>query len=111
MGNVAADYYGVDRKLVRAVILTESMGRANVVSKTGDYGIMQVNKRNIKDYRIYVDVRFQIVAGVEHLAKLKHKKHRPCTYNVGTAPFTQNRLKACVKYANKLKKYGYVAKN
>lgn len=115
MADVTADFFGVERPLVRAVIMTESSGRVNVVSKTGDYGIMQVNKRNIKDYRVYVDVKFQIIAGVEHLAKLRAKKHKlknwSCRYNVGTAPLIGNRLKACTKYVNKLKYFGYVAKN
>ena len=115
MAYTTADYYHVDRTLVKAVIMTESSGRPNIVSKTGDYGIMQVNKRNIKDYRIYVDVKFQIIAGVEHLSMIKSKKgtkkNWPCLYNVGTAKLTENRLRLCLKYSSKLKKFGYIAKN
>jgi soluble lytic murein transglycosylase-like protein len=40
------DEYGIPIELVIAIIDVESTFRANVVSKTNDYGLMQINKCN-----------------------------------------------------------------
>jgi len=41
-----ADEYGVDFYLVLAIMQTESNYRANLISRTNDYGLMQINRVN-----------------------------------------------------------------
>ena len=110
--NVAADYHKIDRKLIYAIIMTESSGRMLIKpSKTRDYGIAQINKVNINDYRIYVDYKFNIMRAVELLKQHKRKGFRTCTFNIGTKrPLSAGRLKACMIYTSKLKKHGYLSK-
>jgi soluble lytic murein transglycosylase-like protein len=110
--NVTADYYNIDRKLVYAIIMVESSGNIHVKpSKTKDYGIMQINRVNVKDHRIYSDYKFQILYGVAILQQLKAKRYRVCRYNLGIGPMTPQRERFCVKYSARLKNFGYIAKN
>ena len=109
--NVVADYHGFDRKLLYAVIKTESGGNVAVkVSRTHDYGIAQINKVNISDYKQLVDYKFNIMRAGELLAAIKQKGFRVCRYNLGLGIMTAGRELSCSIYQKKLQKFGYVAR-
>ena len=57
------DEYGIPIELVIAIIDVESTFRANVVSKTNDYGLMQINKCN---HEWLTDKRIDFLTLIEH---------------------------------------------
>lgn len=68
--------YNIDYSLIMAMIDTESNYKADIISKTNDYGLMQINKLNhkwLKDQlgiTSFLDPRQNIKAGVFVLSKL-----------------------------------------
>lgn len=71
----AAERFGVDHALVRAVIAVESCGNPEAVSKKGAVGLMQLMPQTARDYGCSNprDPRANVEAGVQHLARLLGK--------------------------------------
>ena len=109
-----AKKYGLDPLLLSAMAAVESgyfVGAIN--SRTADYGIMQINARNIKHYkfskeRLLTDVPYSIEAGAIVLswfkAKYAHKeKNWFCRYNVGVRKLEGALGRICKSYASKVR--------
>lgn len=85
--------YGVDYEMVLALMNRESEYKAGVISKTGDYGIMQINKVNHEWLREklgitdFLDPEQSILSGVYMLSDLTRKYEDPhrilMAYNMG----------------------------
>jgi len=85
--------YGVDYEMVLALMNRESEYKAGVISKTGDYGIMQINKVNHEWLREklgitdFLDPEQNIRCGIYMLADLMKKYDDPhrvlMAYNMG----------------------------
>ena len=85
--------YGVDYEMVLALMNRESEYKAGVISKTGDYGIMQINKVNHKwlteelEVTDFLDPEQNIRCGIYMLADLMKKYDDPhrvlMAYNMG----------------------------
>lgn len=71
------DEYKMEPSLVLAIIEVESGFRPDVISKTNDYGLMQINKCNHAAYKEllgitdFLDPKQNILAGVHMLATLR----------------------------------------
>lgn len=71
------DEYSIETALVFAIIEVESGFNANAISKTHDYGLMQINKCNHKSYSKllgitdFLDPKQNVLAGVHMLASLR----------------------------------------
>ncbi len=69
--------YGIDHKLVLALIGCESSYQIDAVSKTNDYGLMQINKCNFKHIKEqfgeldFLSAKDNILAGVYMLSLIK----------------------------------------
>ncbi len=69
--------YGIDHKLVLALIGCESSYQIDAVSKTNDYGLMQINKCNFKHIKEqfgeldFLSAKDNILAGVYILSLIK----------------------------------------
>ena len=63
----ASAEYHVPQALIAAIIMCESSARPNVISKGGDYGLMQVRYR-VHKIRNLLDPRVNIFAGTKILA-------------------------------------------
>ena len=69
--------YGIDHKLVLALIGCESSYQIDAVSKTSDYGLMQINKCNFKHIKEqfgeldFLSAKDNILAGVYMLSLVK----------------------------------------
>ncbi|MDP2709338.1 MAG: transglycosylase SLT domain-containing protein [bacterium] len=72
----AAGTYGVDCRLLKAVMLTESSGKADAESEKGALGLMQLMPGTAADLNFSVsqlkNPRLNIRAGANYLAKLKN---------------------------------------
>lgn len=110
--------YNLDPKLVIAVIDVES-GFRNVISKTGDYGLMQLNKKVYYNYSVeqLLDPETNIKLGIKHLAFAKQaSKHKGefswlVFYNAGykSNDFKYPELHPYVKkIRKKMKEFEYV---
>lgn len=109
--------YNIPCEIYVAIIAQESMFKVNAFNKkTQDYGIAQINIRNIKAYNIDVkkllsDVDYSLEQGAMILAwfyKVYGKKEPKtwyCRYNIGTSTLTDKRLQSCNNYLNKVNKY------
>ena len=85
--------YNIDWTLVMALIEKESQYQSNVVSKTDDYGLMQINKSNfewltdVTGVTDFLNEKDNIRCGVFVLRKLFEKYDDPCkvlmAYNMG----------------------------
>ena len=85
--------YDVDFVFVMAMIFKESSFRSNVVSKSGDYGLMQINKINHKwlseelGITDFLDPKQNVTAGLHMLRDLFEKYEDPTkvlmAYNLG----------------------------
>lgn len=71
------DEYGFEPELILAIIQVESGFDASAISKTNDYGLMQINKCNHQGYEKllgvtdFLDPKQNILAGVYMLASLR----------------------------------------
>ena len=63
----ASAEYHVPQAFIAAIIMCESSARPNVISKGGDYGLMQVRYR-VHKIRNLLDPRVNIFAGTKILA-------------------------------------------
>ena len=72
-----ADYYGLPRGLVRAVITQESGWRPSVPSNKGAMGLMQLMPKTAADYAVTspYDIAQNIRGGVAYLADLSKQFH------------------------------------
>lgn len=81
----AAGRYGLEPKLLRAIAMQESSLRPNVVSHTGDIGLMQVSPRTARAFNCgdVRPVRANIECAARYLAHLKkaHAKCHPRTWH------------------------------
>ena len=85
--------YNIDWTLVMALIEKESQYQSNVISKTDDYGLMQINKSNfewltdVTGVTDFLNAKDNIRCGVFVLRKLFEKYDDPCkvlmAYNMG----------------------------
>lgn len=84
---------GIDHRLVFAMMEVESGFNADIVSKTGDYGLMQINEINHKwlaeiyGMKDMLNAKENIYCGVKMIAELLHKHgdtHKALmAYNMG----------------------------
>lgn len=111
----AADRHGLPRRLLAAIAVVESGGRADAINRhTHDYGLMQINWKTAKawGYRPeqMLDPQLSVIVAAELLVKLrKAYGEQPrwiCRYNLGTAHGV-TRWKACGAYLKKLRRAGY----
>ncbi len=92
---IICEDYGVDYELVLAVMEKESSYRPNLISKTGDHGIMQINECNHEKLEKtlgvndFLDAKQNILCGVHLLGELSEKYSDPhrvlMAYNFGEA--------------------------
>lgn len=105
--------YNVDPKLVVAIIKTESNFNPDVISKTNDYGLMQINKCNHKWLATelgvcdFTDPFQNITAGVYILSRYVNKYDITKTamaYNMGEGGASRAWKKGITstKYSNKV---------
>ncbi len=90
---VQSETVGLDPKLVLAVMKVESNFKSNLISKTNDYGLMQINKVNHKWLKKelgitdFLDPKQSIDCGIYMLANLRSKYQTEHTtlmaYNLG----------------------------
>jgi Rod binding domain-containing protein len=90
--NEASEKYGVDEKLIKSVILTESAGNTKAVSKAKAKGLMQLMDSTAKDMGVKnsFDPRENIMGGTKYLSGLLKKydgdvKLSLAAYNAGPA--------------------------
>lgn len=112
-----AKEYGIDAKLLHAIIAVESSYKIKAYNKMSkDYGLTQINSNTIKaynldKYKLMHDKSYSIKNGAMILSYFKKRyfKSEPatwyCRYNVGTAKLEGNLAKSCIKYLNKINKY------
>ncbi len=89
--NYYSKLYGVDPKLVKAIIKVESDFKEYAVSKKGAKGLMQLMEETAKEYGVSVNEIFNpdknLSAGIKHLKKLIDKygdiKLALAAYNAG----------------------------
>ncbi len=89
--NYYSKLYGVDPKLVKAIIKVESDFKEYAVSKKGAKGLMQLMEETAKEYGVSVNEIFDpdknLSAGIKHLKKLIDKygdiKLALAAYNAG----------------------------
>lgn len=103
--------FNIDPQVVMGVIESESSFRPNVISKTGDVGLMQLNLKVYKKYtkKQLLDVKTNLYLGIKHLSEAKklskHKKNLAWLtfYNTG---YVSNSFKypELHKYVKKVKK-------
>jgi soluble lytic murein transglycosylase-like protein len=108
----AAIKHNVDPSLLNCIFHVESTHTLDAVSKTGDYGIGQINIRSWKKFspdRLLTDLQYSINASAEVLSFYKQLAAQdepttwPCRYNVGGASLTKGTVGArCVHYMSKL---------
>lgn len=104
----AARAHNVDPKLIARIVIIESRGKADAYNaKTGDYGLMQLNKATILAYGIsetcVKNWRCNLIKGTKVLADmLSMKGARSCVYNLGPKGRFKKYETACVRYETKL---------
>lgn len=86
-------YYNVDERLVYAIIQKESNFRADVISKTNDYGLMQINTINhatlkqILGITDFLDQENNVLAGIYMISQVQKQfdevHHVLMAYNLG----------------------------
>jgi hypothetical protein len=98
--------YDVNPVMVASILMLESKGRADVISSTHDYGLMQINNTYAKNAKISMtclkDWKCNLITGIKLLSEYKKLSHfRPCMYNVGPKRYNS---KQCLIYESKLAK-------
>jgi len=111
----AAVKYNLNVRHLAAIIAVESAFKLRAVNKkSNDYGIAQINYKNIAarkldKARLLQDLDYSVAAGAKILAeKQKRYEHKEslwyCRYNVGTGAYRKIE-KGCKKYANRVNYY------
>ncbi len=105
-----ATKYDLDRTQLSCLFKIESSYRLNVISKTRDHGIGQINERTATNLKMNVkkltnNLEYSIERSAHMLAYYKWLKQDeeprqwPCRYNVGPGPLTKRgRGAACENY-------------
>lgn len=114
----ASKRFNIDPLLYSAIIMTESGYKINAYnSKTKDYGIAQINERNIAYYgfskhKLMTNYRYSIRAGAIILSWFSHRykqieaKRWYCRYNVGVKSTKRGSLKyICNRYIRNVRRY------
>jgi len=86
----AAEQFGVEAHLIKAIIMAESAFDPNAISESGAQGLMQLMPTTAKDMRVYdpFDPEENILGGTQYLSlllkKFKQDKRRAvAAYNAG----------------------------
>lgn len=68
-----ANLYGVDPKLALSVVQVESQFNPSAISKTGDYGLFQLQAASFPQYKTeqLLQPEINIPEGIKYLAKMK----------------------------------------
>lgn len=98
--------------ILDCILTIESNNVVNIVSRTGDYGIGQVNKRSWPqfDYGLMLSDRDYSISAAKQVlvyteSKVGYKAGWPCAYNVGLRAFKLGtKPTACKAYNFKLAK-------
>jgi soluble lytic murein transglycosylase-like protein len=115
--NNTALKHGIEPSLVRAIASVEScFGKYTVNSATLDYGIMQINHKNIKalglepqDLISNHDLSLEVATKMLKDLKRRGNRHGvpwQCRYNIGNQKH-ESALRACRAYLQKLRNAGY----
>lgn len=108
----AAQKYKVSPMLLEQIIRVESSYKLAAYNKrTKDYGLMQINEYNVRQYKLnktrllnnaYYNINYgaKILAGIQ--AKYGHESMWVCRYNVGYGKLKGTRAKKCLQYFKKL---------
>jgi soluble lytic murein transglycosylase-like protein len=112
----AADKHGIEPELLYAIYAHESKLKLDAVNKkTQDYGLAQINIRNIKarnwdKKRILTDAKYSAERGAIILSEFKKRyaKREPdtwvCRYNIGNRNKNEKRWRSrCLNYLKKVK--------
>jgi soluble lytic murein transglycosylase-like protein len=96
---------GVDPILLTKIAIVESKGRSKASNKkTGDMGVLQINKIHKISKECAFDVRCNVRFGANILRKFMNSSgYRPCMYNVGYK--VKKRMKTCMAYERKLNSF------
>ena len=95
--------YDVDPETLTRVLLVESKGRPYAYNlHSSDWGIMQINERTAMSHNWTFQCMLNWRCNLELGAKVLSETDRICRYNVGTGALTGKRLKACLRYEQKL---------
>lgn len=112
----AAAKYKLERTLLSCLYFVESTYRLNVVSRTKDHGIGQINEATAKGFKmdvskLTVDLAYSIdrsafiLAHYKQLKKADEPRTWICRYNVGPGPLTKKgRGGACEAYLERINK-------
>ncbi len=109
----AALKHNLPVELLEAIVAVESNWCTSAINRhTRDYGLMQINYKNFRHYKLTpetaVDLHKNVEVGAKILATIKkkfgHELHWYCRFNVGWAPKASN-WTSCIKYAEKIAKY------
>lgn len=99
----------VDPVLITRLVLLESRGLAHATNKkTGDHGLLQINKRTAMAYKLHnsclYNLQCNLRAGIRILKDMqKWKNYRVCCFNVGRR--LDDKKKACESYIKKLNSF------
>ena len=99
----------VDPVLITRLVLLESRGLSQAKNKrTGDHGLLQINKNTAMAYNLnskcLYDMRCNLKAGIRILKDMqKWKNYRVCCFNVGRR--LDDKKKACESYIKKLNSF------
>jgi hypothetical protein len=94
----ASTKFGVDERTVASVLILESRGLPNAISKTHDFGIMQINSSHGLSKKCLKDWHCNLNFGVFLLAHTT----RPCEYNLGPKGKFHRYKSLCELYERKL---------
>jgi len=110
----AATKHKLERRLLSCLYFVESTYRLNVVSRTGDHGIGQVNEKTALWFKMDInrltsDLAYSVDRSAYVLAYYKKLKHAEeprqwfCRYNIGGAGLTKKgRGGACEAYLERI---------
>lgn len=115
--NNTALKHGVEPSLVRAIASVEScFGKYTVNATTQDFGLMQINQKNIKalglepqdlisNHDLSLEVATKMLKDLQRRGN-KHGIPWQCRYNIGNQKH-EGALRACRAYLQKLRNAGY----
>jgi len=103
----------VSEKLLNCIVQVESGGVINVISKTGDYGLGQINKKawpDIDHDRLLTDRAYSLGQTRAILSYYRSKLSKDskdlnwvCSYNIGLTAYRQNKKRiSCAQYNRKV---------
>jgi soluble lytic murein transglycosylase-like protein len=96
-----SDFYGVSPDLITRVLLLESRGRQDAVSRTHDSGLMQVNAYVAKNHGVSSSCLKDWFCNLQFGTYLLAQSRRPCAYNLGNRGSRTYAI-SCKTYERKL---------